>query len=1094
MNLKGSIQVACYGNFAYTSCCIYDLIKLVNISRSGILVILLATWIALFSISFSSANLVRVEPFMERNVGGNNSTIHIIVYAEGQRLSNVRFVAIIDRNETYYMVTDSAGEIRINLTMGHEVKILGPSISNSSKIFVPMFINLGKLEHEYYTILLELTPGAIIRIITIPAVEDNALAKLRLKVDNLTYWDPRWINIYGDLSPFPLYLLNITGDMSIVPSNTPLKIEVVSDLLDRPVVIDNNGEPLTLEKNKIIFVENFAYHILFRNLRVVQKEYERSSDKIRRAEEYGLYIGMEKERLKCIDEAMKKVFSYVMGKESMSIFQAAYYLKYSYEECLKIQNNIDVLMRGSAASFLPILLLSFMTSIGICSLCFEEKSKHFISSLILFAIIFAILYYSYPGFRLARINDYMFAGYSIAVIYLLLFLISESGKDLKTVGGVSLISAILVSLSLALRNMKRRKMRTLLTFMSLIIMVLGFTLLASINISYSIREIKTASSSFQETGILTIVSRINGVLDYRDITWISLQPESKLIALKAQSMPQNKPLGYIKSTFQVNGIIGIMANDPNLKILQLATNPEDLNYALKNHALALVSEEVAKNAGIKYGDEIVILGKKIRVAGFFNPEKISQFRDFDGDFWCPKKITQRGEITYCSGNEIIITSFETSINLGALVTRCYVYSEDIQSATNLARRLSLLSSYFVVVFSSDGTKYIYFPSMTISVSGFTLIVPLVLVSLNIFAIMISSVYERKGEISILSVIGLNPLHITCIFVLESLVLGFLAGSIGYFSGIISFKVLEVFNIYMPINAKTSMLDVGAILGTAILATTLSYLIPSLKASTLVTPSLLRKWKPEALSYKGKWLQEIPARIHPEKIHSLINYICEKLPEESDNMEVKIDGLKRETLIENEEVVHVIRFRYLKGGDKPFYAKVDLKAKKIGDYYRILMECEIYSIYPKFEEMQLREVVSLIRKIVLKWSSLRDRIIVPLGKSYDTIINIIKNFTPRSLYIVTRRPGEKVMEEIRNIIRAYNLLPPNIKVETVNEKSIKAIIERIGMLLNDVDTIHIDSDDYLLSVALALAVLKSGKKVSYFIGDKVIEERLEDIIS
>lgn len=1099
LNLKGNlIQVIHYGKFIFVHKPMrgrnYINAELSNTLSRNVFAILLTTWMALFSISLLLTIVVRAEPSVERMAGESNfATVHIIVHVGEQRLSNARFVVIVDKNDIYYVETDFAGEIIINLPIGHEVDILGPSMSDSSKIFVPIFISLGRLEREYYALLLELTPGAIVRVITIPAVENNMLAKLRLEVNSLTYWDPRWINIYGDLSPLPLYLLNITGDMSVVPSNTPLKIEVKSDLLDWPIVIDDNGEPLILERNEIKFVEKFAHHILLRNLRVVQKEYEKSLNKIGRAKEYGLYVGMEKERLKHVNETMKKVLLHLMGVEDMDIFQAAYYLKYSYEECLNIQNNVDALIKGSATSFLPIILLSFMTSIGICSLCFEEKLKYFIFSLILFAIIFVILYYSYPGFRLAGINDYTFAGYSIAVIYLLLFLISESGKDLKTVGGVSLVSAILVSLSLALRNMKRRKIRTVLIFMSLIIMVLGLTLLSSITFSSSIREIKTVSPPLHETDNLIVISRMNEVLDYRDITWITLQPESKLIALKAQTTPQNKPLGHIKSTFQVNGIIGITANDPNLKMLQLAITPEDLNRVLETYASALISEEVAKNAGIEYGDEIVISSKKIRVVGFFNPEKISQFRDVDGDFWCPKKITQLGEIVYCSGNEIIITNFETSITLGALVTRCYMHSEDFQSAINLARRLSLLTSYFVIVSSSDGTKYIYFPFMTISVSGFTLLIPLILVSLNIFATIISSVYERKGEISILSVIGLNPLHIMCIFVLESLVLGFLAGSIGYFSGIISFKVLEVFGVYIPINAKTSILDVSVILGTTILVTTLSYLIPSLKASTLVTPSLSRKWKTEAVSHKGRWFQEIPARIPPEKIHSLINYICEKLPKESDNVEVKIDNLKRETLIENGETIYAVRFRYLKGGDKPFYAKVDLKARKIGDYYRILIECEIYSVYPKFEEIQLREVISLIRKIVLEWSSFRDRIMVPLGKSYDIIISIIRNFTPRSIYIVTRKPSEEVIEEVRNIMRTHNLLPPNIKVETVEEKSIKGIIERINTLLNDVDVIHIDSDDYLLSVALALAVLKSGKKVSYFIKDKVMEERLEDIM-
>ena len=1018
----------------------------------------------------------------------SESRLRIIAYTDGQKVSNVTFVVITGGNDVYYVETDSMGEAKIDLPEGCNVKILGPSLTDLSRIFLPVFIDLGKLERGENILFLTLTPGAIIRVITIPAVENNAPVRLKMEVKNLTYRNPQWISVYGDLSPFPLYMLNMPGDMVIVPSNVPVKIEVKSDLFDWPIVIDENGEFFILERNEIRYVKKFAYHILLRNLRVIQGEYEESVGKIRKAEEYGVYVGMEKESLMYVNEVMEKVFLYMMKDED--IFQAAYYLKESYEKCLNIQRNVDVLLKESISSFLPIVLLSFMTSIGMASLCFEERSKHFISSLFFFIIFFILLFYLYPGFRFAGIVDYMIAGYSVIMIYLLLFLISESSKDLKTVGGINLVSAIIASLSLALRNMKRRKLRTFFTFMSLITMILGITLLTSVTFSPSIREIKAVSSVPYEVSNMIIISRIDRPLDYGDITWISLQPECKLISLKAQNMPQNKPLGYVKSTFQINGIIGIMNADPNLKMLSAITTPEDLDRTLHTYASALISEEIAKIAGVAYGDEIVISNKRVKIVGFFNPDKISQFRDVDGDFWCPKKITQRGEIVYCSGNEVIITNLETAVALGAVITRSYVYSEDFQSAINLAKRVSLLTSYLAVVFSGENMKYIYFPSTVISVSGFTLIVPLVLVSLNIFAAMISSIYERRKEISILSVIGLNPLHIICIFILESLILGFLAGSIGYILGIISFKILGIFGIHLPINMKTSLLDAGTILGTTLLVTSLSYLIPSLKASTLVTPSLSRKWKLETVAHMGKWLQEIPARIPPEKVQSFINYLCEKLSKESDNIEVRIDNLKREVYFENGNPVYAILFKYSKGGDRPFYANIILKIKRSMDYYKVLVECELHSIYPKFEESHIHEVISLIRKIMLEWISFRDRIIVPLGSSYTTIINIIRNFSPQLLYIVTWKSPEKVLKELKDIMRSQNLLVPNVRVETIKEKNINTIVDRLSAILNDIDTIYIDSDDYLLSIALTLAGIKAGKKVSYFLENKIVEEKLE----
>ncbi|MCX8170836.1 MAG: hypothetical protein N3E47_02510 [Candidatus Bathyarchaeota archaeon] len=70
-----------------------------------------------------------------------------------------------------------------------------------------------------------------------------------------------------------------------------------------------------------------------------------------------------------------------------------------------------------------------------------------------------------------------------------------------------------------------------------------------------------------------------------------------------------------------------------------------------------------------------------------------------------------------------------------------------------------------------------------------------------------------------------------------------------------------------------------------------------------------------------------------------------------------------------------------------------------------------------------------------------------------------------------------------------MLVPNIRVESVREKNIGAIIDRINVLLNDVDVIYISSDDYLLSVALTLAGLRAGKKISYFSEDEIVELKI-----
>ena len=72
-------------------------------------------------------------------------------------------------------------------------------------------------------------------------------------------------------------------------------------------------------------------------------------------------------------------------------------------------------------------------------------------------------------------------------------------------------------------------------------------------------------------------------------------------------------------------------------------------------------------------------------------------------------------------------------------------------------------------------------------------------------------YERKGEINILSSVGLNPAHVTGIFVSESLFTGIIAGGFGYLFGMGFYPIMSYLSSAPAVRYKISAIwSLGAV--------------------------------------------------------------------------------------------------------------------------------------------------------------------------------------------------------------------------------------------------------------------------------------------
>jgi hypothetical protein len=364
-------------------------------------------------------------------------------------------------------------------------------------------------------------------------------------------------------------------------------------------------------------------------------------------------------------------------------------------------------------------------------------------------------------------------------------------------------------------------------------------------------------------------------------------------------------------------------------------------------------------------------------------------------------------------------------------------------------------------------------------SGSSVIMPMGIVILNLALVMVSNVYERRKEIAILSMLGLNPTHVFLLFLGEAFLLGFIGGSLGYFLSFSAFRVIQITGYVFPVDVKTSYFDMLAIISASVLTAIFSAIVPSLKASTLVTPSLSRRWKIEAeQTGQDTWRLLIPAKIAEDKLNLMASQFYERLKDYSGlTMDFMVDDVMLEEVPNKEgKKLPRIRFTYGRSGNRPFtsYNLIDFKRGELGEY-EVLLNTKITSVTPKLGSY-IRDVGSFVRKLILEWASSKARVVVILGNSYDHILEFIKVYHPQQIIALTRRDATAKLRDLRSRIRAEGLWPPALEIKEVASQTAPELLREMLPEVKRADMVCIDSDDGLLSSVLLAAATLAKRRV------------------
>jgi len=533
---------------------------------------------------------------------------------------------------------------------------------------------------------------------------------------------------------------------------------------------------------------------------------------------------------------------------------------------------------------------------------------------ILFLMAFMFLFFRifFPGFNVLEIRgNPLMLTIAIPLLYMLLFstfiFFRTSLAALKRMKKEKLgvheiereeeFSFMLHGITVSIRYMKRRRLRTLFTLILIVTTTLSMTSLSSISPYLSTRQVPLFSVHSPYNGFLfktydssTFEVLDEPILDFLENIFVarSLGEICPRVWVYPQVViPEGDLVSDVHSKYsssRINALMGLSAYEASL--LFEGSLIEGFNLQERDAFSCLISKSQSEALNVTVSDAIFWCGVKFVVKGIFDEKLVGGLYDIDGLLMTPfdpstvemiyRMPVEEGAMPEPLGlSDLIIIPYETALKLGgSLVSVACHINNNMENISEVIDEISPLNiNVFIGV---NGSTYSLSRTTLYAFSGLEPIILLaVLASMNIFNTMLRIIYERKGEVMVHSALGLDPRSSALLFFFEMLVYSVTGITVGYLVGIninyllITFHVLPegfIFNY----SSSTVLFVILAVLTFTLLST----IYPAFIASKIVTPSHERKWKIPTKPKDGEWEIPLPFVASKEEVRGIFNFIRE----------------------------------------------------------------------------------------------------------------------------------------------------------------------------------------------------------------------------
>ncbi|MBL7171138.1 MAG: hypothetical protein ISS46_04000 [Candidatus Omnitrophica bacterium] len=577
---------------------------------------------------------------------------------------------------------------------------------------------------------------------------------------------------------------------------------------------------------------------------------------------------------------------------------------------------------------------------------------------------------------------------------------------------VGRISASATAFTLGISNMKRRRTRTVLTCITLILLTFTVLSFTSVKTYMQYNQVPRPNKPSYE-----------GVL-IRDRVWYPMEEPA---------------LDYIESEFSEGAVVsprawiisrdigkschiklkvdnGNSASAFALAALGLAPEESAVTHLEKyltagkwfdkdDEKTCILPSELAELLEIKPKDvskkRIRIFGEDLLLKGILDSLAMKDFKDLDNERITPvnfvvmstqeqqevKTSKQRATgiegktkletFTHLELGNVVILPYRLARDLGGTIQSVAVrFDENIDIKEKVE---SFVSRLAVTLFAGIKDKVTVYSSLAMtSFSGMSnLFIPILIASLIVLNTMMGSVYERFKEIGIYSSVGLAPVHIGSLFIAESCVFAILGAIAGYLIGQVIAKIFTTFGILGGLTLNYSSLSAVSSTMVVMAVVLMSTIYPARKAAQMAVPDVTRKWvlpKPEG----DIWKFEFPFTISGKEILGLYVFFKEFFSsyEEESVGNFYTQETELSMFRHKDENGFMVSFKsWLAPFDLGVSQKVDMRAIPTGEYgiYEIHLEIDRLSGEVNTWVRLNRRFLNIIRKQFLVWRTVSQEV-------------------------------------------------------------------------------------------------------------------------
>ncbi|MCX8184098.1 MAG: ABC transporter permease, partial [Crenarchaeota archaeon] len=450
----------------------------------------------------------------------------------------------------------------------------------------------------------------------------------------------------------------------------------------------------------------------------------------------------------------------------------------------------------------------------------------------------------HPGFGLAVNVPAIFIGTLIValVIPVMFFLFSNFSTGLsrlrREVLGAHFLerSGFDVSfsaISIGIGNLKKRKFRTVLTMLCIVIISFSLSSLTSVTeiralrvtptpteITYNGVLLRTANLAPLNRKLIDLVSiYISGKTLYAPRYWVYLP-----------STPGEGTAGTIvisseKSKVLIYAAVGISS-------VELKASFKNFEKILLEGSMfkddevfsALLPNSLAESLRVKTGEYVWVNGFRLKVTGILNTTAILAYvKDSDGfvdvlpmDTYVlsNERTPPRAEAALSPGSVIFVPSGLVELIPESCLTSVFIPADGMSFKEIYEKCGEVFSAFegLNIYLTYNGTVYRFSKENVISLFGFQFIlIPMIIAGLITMSTILGGVMERIREGYIYSSLGLAPVQVGLMFFGENIIYAIVGSMTGYLGGIsASYLTRKIGLINLPVNYTSSfvMIAVG----------------------------------------------------------------------------------------------------------------------------------------------------------------------------------------------------------------------------------------------------------------------------------------------